>query len=108
MRLASLDVDTVRYVAANMREWDRREIGATSWTDDPEELVGKCMACPGYAWVAGLDRPIVVIGGVPLWPGGWSMSSEEHTYELQSLMRISYAVFSLHKKKYNQYYIIHS
>src|SRR3546814_8144394 len=25
--------------------------------------------------------------------------SEEHTYELQSLMRISYAVFSLKKKK---------
>src|SRR3546814_12915510 len=48
-------------------------MGATSWTDDPEELVGKCMACPGYAWVAGLDRPIVVIGGVPMWPGVWSM-----------------------------------
>src|SRR3546814_9876671 len=26
--------------------------------------------------------------------------SEEHTYELQSLMRISYAVFCLKKKKY--------
>src|SRR3546814_9395612 len=25
--------------------------------------------------------------------------SDEHTYELQSLMRISYAVFCLHKKK---------
>src|SRR3546814_6148704 len=30
--------------------------------------------------------------------------SEEHTYELQSLMRISYAVFCLKKKK-NQKYI---
>src|SRR3546814_8417319 len=28
-------------------------------------------------------------------------SSEEHTSELQSLMRISYAVFCLKKKKYN-------
>src|SRR3546814_4749935 len=28
--------------------------------------------------------------------------SEEHTSELQSLMRISYAVFCLKKKKYNQ------
>src|SRR3546814_7217550 len=27
--------------------------------------------------------------------------SEEHTYELQSLMRISYAVFCLQKKKQN-------
>src|SRR3546814_1769900 len=30
--------------------------------------------------------------------GGWSRS-EEHTSELQSLMRISYAVFCLKKKK---------
>src|SRR3546814_2641602 len=29
--------------------------------------------------------------------------SEEHTSELQSLMRISYAVFCLKKKKYNSY-----
>src|SRR3546814_5812617 len=29
--------------------------------------------------------------------------SEEHTSELQSLMRISYAVFCLNKKKYNQH-----
>src|SRR3546814_3802504 len=30
--------------------------------------------------------------------------SEEHTSELQSLMRISYAVFCLKKKRYLQYY----
>src|SRR3546814_10186998 len=34
-------------------------------------------------------------------PGSFkSMRSEEHTSELQSLMRISYAVFCLKKKKY--------
>src|SRR3546814_2120711 len=32
--------------------------------------------------------------------------SEEHTSELQSLMRISYAVFCLKKKNKNQKYII--
>src|SRR3546814_4750372 len=31
----------------------------------------------------------------------WNMRSEEHTSELQSLMRISYAVFCLKKKKKN-------
>src|SRR3546814_2011405 len=31
--------------------------------------------------------------------GGLSLRSEEHTSELQSLMRISYAVFCLKKKK---------
>src|SRR3546814_2344559 len=34
-------------------------------------------------------------------PGQWAFHrSEEHTSELQSLMRISYAVFCLKKKKY--------
>src|SRR3546814_9257941 len=35
--------------------------------------------------------------------GGWSHRSEEHTSELQSLMRISYAVFCLKKKKIKTY-----
>src|SRR3546814_9258243 len=44
-----------------------------------------------------------------VWRGPWSNGliprrSEEHTSELQSLMRISYAVFCL-KKKNNQYII---
>src|SRR3546814_7942426 len=34
-------------------------------------------------------------------PGGLSDRSEEHTSELQSLMRISYAVLCLKKKKTN-------
>src|SRR3546814_8131132 len=33
--------------------------------------------------------------------GRWAMRSEEHTSELQSLMRISYAVFCLKKKTHN-------
>src|SRR3546814_4151464 len=37
-------------------------------------------------------------------PGCWCRRSEEHTSELQSLMRISYAVFCLKKK--NTTYII--
>src|SRR3546814_2472338 len=34
----------------------------------------------------------------PATPVSWSSRSEEHTSELQSLMRISYAVFCLKKK----------
>src|SRR3546814_10012084 len=33
---------------------------------------------------------------------GWQSRSEEHTSELQSLMRISYAVFCLKKKKIHE------
>src|SRR3546814_1874760 len=48
----------------------------------------------------------MVLGEVIAWVVGWSLileyslvRSEEHTSELQSLMRISYAVFCLKKKK---------
>src|SRR3546814_5940077 len=37
-----------------------------------------------------------------------SRRSEEHTSELQSLMRISYAVFCLKKKKHQEHITIHS
>src|SRR3546814_9478631 len=39
-------------------------------------------------------------GGMP--PAMFELRSEEHTSELQSLMRISYAVFCLKKKKHTQ------
>src|SRR3546814_3622752 len=42
-------------------------------------------------WLASIDETLAGCGG-------WSRS-EEHTSELQSLMRISYAVFCLKKKK---------
>src|SRR3546814_3044924 len=41
----------------------------------------------------------VVVGGAGAPEGGLEVRSEEHTSELQSLMRISYAVFCLKKKK---------
>src|SRR3546814_4828412 len=37
-------------------------------------------------------------GRLPLQYAGWRLRSEEHTSELQSLMRISYAVFCLQNK----------
>src|SRR3546814_3683062 len=43
-----------------------------------------------------LGDALVGLSGLPPW---WFGRSEEHTSELQSLMRISYAVFCLKKKK---------
>src|SRR3546814_5506948 len=40
---------------------------------------------------------VALLGGYRI--VGWGGRSEEHTSELQSLMRISYAVFCLKKKK---------
>src|SRR3546814_3451962 len=55
----------------------------------------------GY-WVEGSQRMQYKIRYRPLERlsrNGWARRSEEHTSELQSLMRISYAVFCLKKKK---------
>src|SRR3546814_14261096 len=46
---------------------------------------------PGFYFAHPLEIP-------QMWKGG--MRSEEHTSELQSLMRISYAVFCLKKKRH--------
>src|SRR3546814_9605492 len=54
-----------------------------------------------FAGYALTDSVIAVRSG---WPGHyWRLAerSEEHTSELQSLMRISYAVFCLKKQKHN-------
>src|SRR3546814_10726141 len=44
-------------------------------------------------------RPFDAIGAVKIGADQQAARSEEHTSELQSLMRISYAVFCLKKKK---------
>src|SRR3546814_5692469 len=60
---------------------------------------------------AGRERVEPPLRGHGPWPAsgplpGRTARSEEHTSELQSLMRISYAVFCLKKKK-NQTYVIY-
>src|SRR3546814_1677323 len=45
------------------------------------------------------DRMVAHAGGALVIQAGTATRSEEHTSELQSLMRISYAVFCLKKKK---------
>src|SRR3546814_2158523 len=62
------------------------------------------------AFVEVVQRPLGVVAGITPWNfplvlASWKIApallarSEEHTSELQSLMRISYAVFCLQKKK---------
>src|SRR3546814_6612977 len=59
----------------------------------PAEWGKKVWNCGKLVW----GPPPSFAEAVPLTPH--SMRSEEHTSELQSLMRISYAVFCLKKKK---------
>src|SRR3546814_11395130 len=60
----------------------------------------RCDLVEGRAAVDRSEDPVMVLApdGIRL---GRAMRSEEHTSELQSLMRISYAVFCLKKKNKN-------
>src|SRR3546814_1560815 len=88
-----------------------------------QSVAGSGLGAIGYAVQGGIDWPMAIFVAVPQMVGvvvGWKVAravparslafvlafvliglarSEEHTSELQSLMRISYAVFCLKKKK---------
>src|SRR3546814_3209811 len=63
----------------------------------PRERIGDAMAA-GVRYVAMSPHILVVLVRSTLFGVGSIVRSEEHTSELQSLMRISYAVFCLKKK----------
>src|SRR3546814_8182233 len=83
---------------------------------DPLPLASRLIACPSITPATGavftvLEEALVALGfEVDRFVSGdapdgpvenlLALRSEEHTSELQSLMRISYAVFCLKKKKY--------
>src|SRR3546814_18688739 len=81
--------------------------------DDRQETIG--MSERNYLFALAIDderrrRDLADIVLVPGQPAGRldplhrrRVRSEEHTSELQSLMRISYAVFCLKKKKHTKY-----
>src|SRR3546814_3345732 len=72
---------------------------APRWKRGPlEATTGRCSACKGVL-CGGLAE--AGLGALGRRAGGFAFAgqrSEEHTSELQSLMRISYAVFCLKKK----------
>src|SRR3546814_6467012 len=55
------------------------------------------------SYTASLNSGMTLPRGQPEWQKGMQQGSEEHTSELQSLMRISYAVFCLKKKQILKY-----
>src|SRR3546814_6048565 len=74
--------------------WARGVFSSSSDSSTGRPRIQACRATPITAWLTcsakGIDDP------QPFFE-----RSEEHTSELQSLMRISYAVFCLKKKKNN-------
>src|SRR3546814_1997372 len=72
----------------------------------PTWVAGRLPAAWDTGAAAGLRETLAISGGRASWPqlALVIVRSEEHTSELQSLMRISYAVFCLKKKKEKQYH----
>src|SRR3546814_2895478 len=68
----------------------------------PDELFAMRYPAPGDPALAGRVVELLAHNFVIPAKAGISTRSEEHTSELQSLMRISYAVFCLKKKKNNK------
>lgn len=66
------DYETCLSVARNLRERDREELFATSWTDTAEEVAERAAAAGAMRWVACLDgEPVALIGVTPRWPKVW-------------------------------------
>src|SRR3546814_2880294 len=76
--------------------------GTILWTPDPDL---KISLTGDFSHIDERALPGVLLGLVPNIPFTPvpSSRSEEHTSELQSLMRISYAVFCLKKKKHKRH-----
>jgi hypothetical protein len=72
--LRDVTPESILYIAQNLRERDRREVFATMWTDEPEELAQKTLMCGDFQWVVWKDDvPVASIGAYPLWPGVWGL-----------------------------------
>src|SRR3546814_7274643 len=74
-------------------------------TRDIEQMrpaIRDALARPG-TWREAIASALESLGGEASLPAIYdAIRSEEHTSELQSIMRISYAVFCLKKKKYKE------
>src|SRR3546814_6748100 len=70
-------------------------------TDEMAGLIAQLLTVAQVAVISGGDWPQFDKQVASRLPAHADLRSEEHTSELQSLMRISYAVFCLKKKKNN-------
>src|SRR3546814_6746925 len=87
------------------RSFQEKVVGKSGGTTGPDDDLAAQSFVNLGAWIMGRNMFGPVRGDWPdgSWKGWWGDNppyhrSEEHTSELQSLMRISYAVFCLKKK----------
>src|SRR3546814_9706727 len=81
---------------AAQRAYQRHDVGGVAERGQPQQ------ADRGWSHRVGGGRNNGIGRHALVRLAGWPRRSEEHTSELQSLMRISYAVFCLKKKNITQ------
>src|SRR3546814_3010746 len=79
----------------NSAAWWR--IGGVPATSTSSSVAGSCITLPGVSRARAVSCRLTMTCA----SHGASRRSEEHTSELQSVMRISYAVFGLKNNKHN-------
>src|SRR3546814_6816377 len=94
---------TTKSTASSIAHWMRlsnadRVADRISSTGSPSYRDRPCNGLSKWMSAACRKRKLDTV----MFPPGSQCRSEEHTSELQSLMRISYAVFCLKKKKHNK------
>src|SRR3546814_3419086 len=77
------------------RHFRRARIGRDTFSPHELPIEGQGLACAAWRYTT---NAAVIIDKLHQNPSGQHPRSEEHTSELQSLMRISYAVFCLKNK----------
>ena len=73
MEMLPVNFNDALFVATNMREWDKKEIYATRWTDDPSDIAQDCVNLGEFGWIAHDPEPIALVGAVPCHPGVWNV-----------------------------------
>src|SRR3546814_3407879 len=93
------------YQAAPALHLAMEPMAATAHVHDGQAEIWLPTQAPAFARAAVAKALDLAESDVILYPlmAGGSFRSEEHTSELQSLMRISYAVFCLKKKNNTEY-----
>src|SRR3546814_8228841 len=86
--------------ASSLALWKRERCGCFSAVISERLAASRDFAKSAAVSVAAhVEMEMIIVGGVVI----GAQRSEEHTSELQSLMRISYAVFCWKKKTYNKH-----
>src|SRR3546814_10097817 len=102
--MVTLTVSSVSASSSDVHARPPADNGRSTAIPSADREIDACLvrSCQPVSAVSRLPKPTDGISRAALLAKRGGSRSEEHTAELQSLMRISYAVFCLKKKNYKK------